>query len=108
MISYIGGWQGQWIVLQLESDQRRHVSHLGGQLTDPIAAHVQRDQLQVGHLPRNVNQLIVAQHESAQLPQLHHSVGQTGDLVAGRVQLRQFVHAAQFVGQLQEAVVGHQ
>lgn len=105
---YICRWRGKWIILQLQADQRRHLAHLRGQFANPVAADVQRDQLQVGDLARNVHQLVVAEEKGSQLSQLHHAIRQTGDLVAGCVQLGQFVHAAEFVGQLQEAVVGDQ
>lgn len=108
METHISWWRSEWIILQLQIDQGGHVPHLGGEFPDPIAANVQRHQLQVRQLPGNVDQLIVAQQKGAQLSQLHHPVGQACDLVAGCVHFGELVHPAQFVGQLQQTVVGDQ
>lgn len=106
--SHHGRWTGERIILQLQVHQRSHLAQLGRQLSDLVATHVQRDQLQVREFSGNVDQLIVPQRNRAQLSQFHHTVGQLSDLIAGRVQLCQLVHSAEFVRQLNQSVVGHQ
>ena len=105
---YVSRWQLEWIVVDVEIDERVEVAQAERQAREPIGRAVEGDEeAQLGELLGQLDEAVAAHVERAECGHVAALHRQVGDLVGADVELDELVEGADLLGQRDEPIVAH-